>query len=173
MTIMTRICLRFPVLGTSHQEIGLRSKGTRDLDTSVAHAVIMTIDLEQCRKNFKHRLALHYAQRESLRQQVREQAIVAILEVIPRYPQIIQVYLFGSVTRPGGFSDRSDLDIAVAGTDAASYFALWGDLETACPDWCIDLREINQACHFTDTVRQTGELIYDSSRQYCYSQSES
>lgn len=133
----------------------------------------MAIDLDQCRENFKHRLAVQYAQRESLRQQAREQAIVAILEVVPRYPQITQVYLFGSVTRPGQFSDRSDIDIGVAGTDGAVYFALWGDLETACPNWCIDLREINQPCHFSDTVRQTGELIYDSfSGQHCHSQSE-
>ncbi|WP_448563129.1 nucleotidyltransferase domain-containing protein [Trichothermofontia sp.] len=127
----------------------------------------MAIDLEQCRESFRQRLALQQAQRETHRQQARNAAIAAILDVAPTYPCITQIYLFGSVTQPGCFSDRSDIDIAVAGTDAATYFALWRDLETACPDWLIDLREINQPCHFSDTVRQTGELIYDASN--CYS----
>ncbi len=121
------------------------------------------IDLEQCRENLRKRLALQQAQRETLRQQAREDAIAAILHVAPAYPCVTQIYLFGSVTQPGHFSDRSDIDIAVAGTDAATYFALWRDLETACPDWLIDLREINQPCHFSDIVRQMGELIYDAS----------
>jgi predicted nucleotidyltransferase len=60
------------------------------------------------------------------------------------------------------FHDHSDIDIAVVGTDAATYFALWRDLEAACPVWCIDLREMNQLSHFTDTVRQSGELVYES-----------
>ncbi len=80
-----------------------------------------------------------------------------MLWVTPRYPHITQVYLWGSVTQPGQFGDHSDID--VAGTDAAPYFALWRDLETACPDRCIDLREINKLGHFTDRVRQTGELV--------------
>ncbi len=44
----------------------------------------------------------------------------------------------------------------MVGTDAATYFALWRDLEAVCPNWAIDLREINQSSHFTDTVCQTG-----------------
>ena len=124
---------------------------------------VMTIDLEECRKNFRQRLALAQDQREALRQQARHAAIEAIRAVAPAYPGITQIYLFGSVTQPGRFSDRSDVDIAVAGTDGAAYFALWNDLERACPDWLIDLREINQPGHFTDTVRHLGELIYDSS----------
>jgi len=122
----------------------------------------MTIDLQQCRDNFRQRLALQQAQWETLRQQARDDAIAAIAQVIPHYPQITHVYLFGSVTRPGQFRDCSDIDIAVAGTDAATYFALWRDLEAACPTWAIDLREINQPSHFTKTVRQTGELVYES-----------
>jgi len=106
---------------------------------------------------------MQQTQREILRQQAREEAIATITQVVPHYPQITQIYLFGSVTQPGQFRDRSDIDIAVAGTNAATYFALWRDLEAACPNWAIDLREImNQPCHFTDTVRQTGELVYES-----------
>ena len=122
----------------------------------------MAFDLQQCRENFKKRLADQQAERESLRQNAHQTAIAAIAQVIPHYSQITQLYLFGSVTQPGQFHPHSDIDIAVRGTDAKTYFALWRDLEAACPQWAIDLREINQPCHFTDMVCQTGELVYES-----------
>ncbi|ASC72511.1 hypothetical protein XM38_034690 [Halomicronema hongdechloris C2206] len=122
----------------------------------------MAIDLQQCRDNFRQRTANQRAAREALRSQVHEAIVAAILEVVPAYPAITQIYLFGSITQPGQFRHHSDIDIAVAGTDAATYFALWRDLETAYPNQAIDLREINQPCHFADIVRQTGELIYES-----------
>ncbi len=120
----------------------------------------MAIDLQQCRENFRRRALERLAAREQLRQMAREAAIAAITLVIPDYPQVSLLYLFGSVTQPGQFQAHSDIDISVAGTDAVTYFALWRDLETACPGWPIDLREINQPSHFTNTVCQQGELIY-------------
>jgi predicted nucleotidyltransferase len=123
----------------------------------------MAIDLQHCRENFSQRAATQQAARETLRQQAHQAAIAAILQIAPNYPPITQIYLFGSVTRSGGFHSQSDIDIAVAGTDATAYFALWRDLEAACPDWAIDLREINQPSHFTNTVHQFGELVYESS----------
>ena len=84
----------------------------------------MAIDLQQCRENFKQRAAIEQATREMLRKQAREAAIAAISQIVPRYPCITQVYLFGSAIRPGQFHDRSDIDIAVAGTDAATYLCL-------------------------------------------------
>ncbi|MGB3494982.1 MAG: nucleotidyltransferase domain-containing protein, partial [Elainellaceae cyanobacterium] len=74
----------------------------------------MTIDLQQCRDNFRQRAAMQQTQREILRQQARDEAIATITQVVPHYPQITQIYLFGSVTQPGQFRDRSDIDIAVA-----------------------------------------------------------
>ena len=122
----------------------------------------MTIDLQPCRDNFDRRVSAQQAAREALRQQARQAAIVAITQTLPHYPTVTQVYLFGSLTQPGQFHAHSDLDIAVAGTDAATYFALWRDLEAACPEWLIDLREINQPSPFASTVRQFGELVYEA-----------
>lgn len=123
----------------------------------------MTIDLQQCRDNFGQRTVARQRKHERLRCQARKAIMPAILAVVPQYSGISQVYLFGSITQPGRFHARSDIDIAVVGTDAATYFALWRDLETACSDWPLDLREINHPNHFADTVRQTGELVYESS----------
>ena len=77
----------------------------------------MAFDLQHCRDNFRQRAAVQDAAREALRLQTREEAISAIREIVPTYPTITQVYLFGSITQPG---------------------------------------------HFTDIVRQTGELVYES-----------
>lgn len=120
------------------------------------------MNLEQCRENLQQRAAARYQAQEARRQQARLEAIAAITQVLPQYPHIREIYLFGSVSRPGQFRRDSDVDIAVAGTDAAAYFALWRDLEAACPQWFIDLREINEPSTFADLVRQTGELIYES-----------
>jgi len=122
----------------------------------------MAIDLQKCRDSFHRRQQEHYTAQENRRHQARTAAIAAITQLLPHYPQIQTLHLFGSVTRSGHFHDHSDIDIAVSGTDAASYFALWRDLEAACPQWPIDLREINQPSHFANTIREYGELIYDS-----------
>ncbi|MEM1370338.1 MAG: hypothetical protein AAGG02_20515 [Cyanobacteria bacterium P01_H01_bin.15] len=79
--------------------------------------------------------------------------------------------MFGSVMQPEHFHQAFDIDIAVVGTNAAAYFALWRDLEAACCHWTIDLREINQLSHFADTVHRAGKLIYESSGSTPYSSS--
>lgn len=126
-------------------------------------ALSMTIDLQQCRDNFRQRTATQQAEREALRWQAYDAAVATIHTIAPTYPNITQIFLFGSITRPQQFQRHSDIDIAIAGTDATTYFALWRDLEAACPSWVIDLREINQPCHFADVVRQTGVLVYECS----------
>ncbi|MGD1858900.1 MAG: nucleotidyltransferase domain-containing protein [Leptolyngbyaceae cyanobacterium] len=130
----------------------------------------MNIDWQQCRDSFHQRAATQQAERKVLCQQAYDAAIAAILKVAPTYPKITQIYLFGSITQPQQFHHHSDIDIAVAGTDAATYFALWRDLEAACPNWAIDLREINQPCRFADIVRQTGVHVYEFSDRSAQSQ---
>ena len=85
----------------------------------------------------------------------------AIREILPRYPDVRRVYLFGSVTLEGHFGDHSDIDIALEGTSAEQYFDLWRELDRAVPDRFVDLREINEPSHFERRVRKRGELIYD------------
>jgi len=119
------------------------------------------VDIEACRENLRRREQRRYQERESLRQAAREAITHAIREVLPRYPDVQQGYLFGSVTMDGHFSSHSDIDVAVEGTNIEQYFSLWHELDDALPAWFIDLRDISTPSHFADTVRQTGELIYD------------
>ncbi|MDB9524918.1 nucleotidyltransferase domain-containing protein [Oscillatoria sp. CS-180] len=84
---------------------------------------------------------------------------------MPLHHRVERVFLFSSVTRTGQFRRRSDIDVAIEGTDAETYFAFWRDLENACQDWMIDLREINTPSHFAETVRPYGELVYERSNR--------
>ncbi|MGA0200957.1 MAG: hypothetical protein ACO3NK_17905, partial [Prochlorotrichaceae cyanobacterium] len=56
----------------------------------------MTIDLEECRKNFRQRLALAQDQREALRQRARHAAIEAIREDLEK-PRPMDRLLCGDV----------------------------------------------------------------------------
>lgn len=123
----------------------------------------MTFDLQRCYDNFARREITRQQHRETCRQQARQVVLAAIRKVGPTYPTARKIYLFGSITQAGRFRNDSDIDVAVQGTDAASYFALWRDLEHACPGWAIDLRELNTPSHFATTVRQLGELVYEHS----------
>lgn len=95
------------------------------------------------------------------RQTACASVLAAIQAVLPRYPNVQRVYLFGSVIRKGAFRPNSDVDVAIEGTNAEQYFALWRDLEEVAPDWIIDLREINEPSYFAQIVRQRGELVYE------------
>jgi predicted nucleotidyltransferase len=108
-------------------------------------------EMRTYRQNFQARLKRQRAL-ESIRQEAP-----AILSC---WPSVHRAYLFGSITRPGAFHKKSDVDIAVEGVTAEEYLALWRALERALPDWAIDLRDITAASTFADLVRRTGVLIY-------------
>ena len=119
------------------------------------------VDIEACRENFRQREEQKYGDRERLRQTAKTAILSAIERVLPHYKNVERVYLFGSITRPGKFRIDSDIDVAIKGTNAKEYFALWRDLERIITEWAIDLRELNEPCYFTQTVQQRGELIYE------------
>jgi predicted nucleotidyltransferase len=119
------------------------------------------VDLESCRENFRVREEQRALEREAHRQAARSAILSAIQAILPVHPEVRRIYLFGSIIRPGAFRFDSDIDVAVEGTNAEQYFALWRDLEEAAPGWLIDLREINQPSYFADAVKERGELVYE------------
>jgi hypothetical protein len=54
------------------------------------------------------------AEREALRTSTLERARAVLDRLAPKYG-ITEAYLFGSVVKPGRFSERSDVDVAAAG----------------------------------------------------------
>jgi predicted nucleotidyltransferase len=118
-------------------------------------------DIETCRQNFKLRQQRNIQEMEARRLVAREAVLAALQVVLPRHPEVRCVYLFGSVIREGMFHLESDVDVAVEGTNAEQYFALWRELNDAVSGFLIDLRDINQPSNFADTVRQRGELVFE------------
>jgi len=119
------------------------------------------VDLEVCRANLRAREQQLFQEREARRMTARAAILAALQAVLPSHPEVERVYLFGSIIKAGAFHAASDIDVAVKGTNAEEYFALWHELNEAAPDWEIDLREINLPSHFADTVQQRGELVYE------------
>jgi predicted nucleotidyltransferase len=119
------------------------------------------VDLEACRQNFRARQQQKVVDAETRRRQARAAILHALRFVLPSHPELRRIFLFGSVTREGAFHAASDIDVAVEGTNAEQYFALWHELGNVAQEWTIDLREINQPSYFTSAVQQRGELIYE------------
>lgn len=114
-----------------------------------------------------YRRAFQQRQRRALddREKRRHEALQAVQDraaaILVAYPSVQRAYLFGSIVRPGAFYPTSDIDIALEGTTAADYFAVWRDLEQALPEWIIDVREITGHSPFADLIRDTGVLVYE------------
>ncbi len=123
----------------------------------------MAIDVQVSRNWLLAREQESFRQRERRRQGARAALRTAVCAVAPRYPQVHRAFLFGSVTRPGGLNETSDLDVAVEGAlGAEDFFALWRELERAVDSWPVDLVELDRrSVHFVQRVRETGELIYE------------
>lgn len=66
------------------------------------------------------------------------------------------VYIFGSVTVPGRFTERSDVDVAFETMDAAAFFDVIGLLVDAL-EREVDLIDLSQ-CHFAQKIREQGIL---------------
>jgi len=58
-----------------------------------------------------------------------------------------RVVAFGSLVRPGFFSERSDIDLAVSGVPAAAFFKAWATAGDVCPFELdlVDLRDCSPA----------------------------
>lgn len=117
--------------------------------------------IEVYRRTLQERLKQQQANREGRRQRVLQAVSEKLPPIAAGHPSVQRVYLFGSVTRPRAFHEKSDVDIAVEGTTAEAYFAFWRELEQALPDWVIDLREITTPSSLAERVRLTGILIYE------------
>ena len=125
--------------------------------------VEMAIDVQASRDWLITRERAAYQLRERRRRAAFDAVGAAVRAIAPRYPQVRRAFLFGSVTRPGGLSEISDLDVAVEGMlGAEEFFALWRELEQTVDEWPVDLVELDRrAAHFARRVWETGELIYE------------
>jgi len=67
---------------------------------------------------------------------------------------IFEAYIFGSVTRPYGFTQLSDVDVAVEQIHPQLFFPAIADLSEQV-ERDVDLIELSK-CHFSNLLRQKG-----------------
>jgi predicted nucleotidyltransferase len=72
-----------------------------------------------------------------------------------------QAYIFGSLARPGRFTDRSDVDVAVVELPSEAFFPLAAFLSIGVGR-DVDLIELEKV-HFADKIRRDGILWTRSS----------
>ena len=89
----------------------------------------------------------------------RRQAITGALSMLARY-QVHRAYLFGSVQR-GECREGADIDLYVEPLPVAKYWQLLHELEEAT-DFDIDLHAPGDDAAFIATIKDRGELIYES-----------
>ncbi len=111
----------------------------------------------------------YHAQRAAKRLQARERLRLgklaairtAIKQIVPAYPMIQAVYLFGSVMQNGRFTTKSDIDIAIQCNPQNACLPieteLWRKLEEAV-QWEVDLRPYTPP--LTQAVANYGECVY-------------
>ncbi len=123
---------------------------------------VATVDKGACRAHLRARQERQRQVWEHRRQAVLQALLAASQAIVPRFPNVHRVYLFGTVLRPGAFRSTSDVDVAVEGKlRAEDYFALWRALERAARGWPIDLVELERDVRFADRIRERGMVIYE------------
>lgn len=99
------------------------------------------------------RWAKEKAQNEQDRQQLLQQTLAWLAENAQRYG-VEGGYVFGSVTVPNRFTQRSDVDLAVETHKIGNICALMGALSMHI-DRDVDVVALDQ-CHFAQKIRATG-----------------
>lgn len=117
-----------------------------------------TQDLEEARRYHRERERRELAAREGRRREVLERARATIRRIAPEYSALRTVHLFGSVTRPGRFHRRSDLDVAVEVDDleVETRFRRALEEELGRP---VDVRPLRGP--LVDAVELSGEKVYE------------
>ena len=113
--------------------------------------------VREARAFLRERERRKLAEREELRERVLAETRKAIRRRTPEIPEIRAVYLFGSVTKPGRFGPRSDVDVAVEATDSEAESLLWRVLEEDLGR-PFDVRPL--AGPLVAEVRERGECVY-------------
>ncbi len=99
------------------------------------------------------RLAREKKQNEADRLQLLKSAMEWLCAHSATYG-ITRGYVFGSVTEPGRFTRRSDIDMAVDTWNTGNICGLMGDLSLHL-NRDVDIVPLDQ-CHFADKIRRQG-----------------
>ena len=117
--------------------------------------------LRRARQRLRDRAQARAERLEGMRRQAARDTEEIVRMIVQKYAPT-RIYQWGSVLRPGGFREYSDLDIAVEGvSDAGTFFSLLREAQemTRLP---LDLVQIDRiAPAYADGIRQHGKVLYE------------
>jgi predicted nucleotidyltransferase len=114
--------------------------------------------IETSRRYHARRDEERFRSREALRQQVLDEVRRTVRELAPGFSEVQAVYAFGSLLRPGRFSARSDVDLAIDCADLEQESRFHRALEDELGRQ-VDLRP--RKGPVADAVELGGEAIYE------------
>lgn len=121
-------------------------------------ASLAAVDVAEVRAYYVRREATRREARETLRRRRLAETRDAVRRLAPAHPALRAAYLFGSLVKPGRFTDRSDIDIAVVCDDLETESRFWSAVDQALGG-IVDLRPL--AGGVAAAVEQEGECVYD------------
>lgn len=122
---------------------------------------VETSHIERARQRLHDRALVRSQKFEELRYQAVADVKDIVNMIVERYDPI-RIYQWGSVLRPGGFRDYSDIDIAVEGiTDAQPFFRMLADAQ-ALTHFPLDIVQIDKiAPEYAEDIRHHGKVVYE------------
>ena len=117
--------------------------------------------VQRARWRLRDRASERARKLEAMRCQAARDA-EAIVEMIAVRYRPARIYQWGSVLRPGGFQEYSDVDIAVEGIeDAAAFFRMLADAQamTRLPLDLVQMEKIEP--EYAEEIRQHGKVVYE------------
>ncbi len=115
-------------------------------------------DGEPYRSYHARRSAERRAAREELRQRQLARVREAVATLAPEHPAVLAVYLYGSLLKPGRFTEGSDVDLAVECADLEAESRFWRALEERL-ERDVDLRPRTGTVALA--VELGGECLYE------------
>ena len=120
--------------------------------------IMKTVDIETARQYYYEREAQRHTKRETERYQWLQRVREAVLRLVPHYPGVQRIYLFGSLVQPGRFRPDSDIDMAVECDTIETESAFWQALEQELKR-SVDIRPLVGV--IADLATTNGELVYE------------
>ena len=117
--------------------------------------------IERARQRLRDRALARVRQCEAMQRQAVLDTRAIVRMIVEEY-ELVRIYQWGSVLRPGEFREYSDIDIAVEGvTDARAFFRMLGDAQ-AMTRFPVDLVQIEKIePEYAEEIRQHGEIVYE------------
>ena len=117
--------------------------------------------IERARQRLRDRALARARQCEAMQRQAVLDTRAIVRMIVEEY-ELVRIYQWGSVLRPGEFREYSDIDIAVEGvTDARAFFRMLGDAQ-AMTRFPLDLVQIEKIePEYAEEIRQHGEIVYE------------